>query len=378
MSGGPNRRVMRHAAFWLATMVLSYLMQLPAHFLAGARLYVGGILFVQTPAALLTIYPLLYGVLPRLLRGQFGLIMLLLLAWVPASVLVVDVLRMLYDLGPAAWFGEPVPATFDWSNYQDLGFAWFVLLVMAGAASTLKLLNHWNEQQRLGQELQQRKLHAELQLLKAQLQPPFLFDTLGTLRTLTGRKSPEAPGAVLHLAELLRYLPYASAREAGPLADEADMLRHYVALEALRLGPRIDVSLHFSGDLTAARIAPLLLLPLVENAFRHGAGPAHECPWVSIDLVAKPHSLVVKVINSRVADAANWQEGPGLRTLRARLARLYPGRHSLKLVAEPDTFLATLHLRAARPPEPPAKPLPTRNAAAEAFRKAVSSPPPPR
>jgi hypothetical protein len=337
-------RVVRHLAFWAATLVLSFLMQLPAYFMAGASLYVGGIFFVQLPASLLTIYPLLYWILPRLQRGQFGLLLVLLGAWAAYSNLVIDVLRALYD-----WW--PGPAHFAWANYRDLGYTWFVLMATAGAASTFKLMRDWSEQQQLGQQLQQRKLHAELQLLKAQLQPPFLFDTLGTLHALTLRKSPEAPAAVLHLAELLRYLLYASSQDAVPLADEVDMLRHYLALEQLRLGSRVEVALNFSGALGGATVAPLLLLPLLENAFRHGTGAAQECPWVSLDLVAKPHSMTFKVINSQAAASTTYQDGSSLRNLRERLNRLYPGRHELKIVAEPDMFLATLHLRTTRAAE---------------------------
>ncbi|MBO2009137.1 sensor histidine kinase [Hymenobacter negativus] len=349
MSPARHSRVARHIAFWVATMVLSFLMQLPAYFLAGTPLYIGGIFFVQLPASLLTIYPLLYWILPRLQRGQFGLLLVLTGAWLAFSIVVVDGLRALYDLWPGpVLFGEPAPAHFSWFKYKDLGFAWFVLMAIAGAASTLKLMHDWSEQQQLGQQLQQRKLHAELQLLKAQLQPLFLFDTLGTLHTLTLRKSAEAPTAVLHLAELLRYLLYASSQDAVPLADEVDMLRHYLALEQLRLGPRVEVALNFSGARVGATVAPLLLLPLLENAFRHGTSPAQECPWVSIDLVAKPHSMTFKIINSQAAAGPEWREGPGLRTLRERLNRLYPERHELKIGTEPDLFLATLHLRTGR------------------------------
>ena len=341
-----HSRLARHGAFWAVALGLSVLIQLPAHFLAGVPLSVGSLFFVQLPASLLAIYPLLYGVLPRLLRGQVGLAGLLLAAWLVASVLVVNGLRGLYALGPApGWFGEAAPAAMRWSNYHDLDYAWFVLLTTAGAAGTIRTLNSWHELERLGRQLEQRRLHAELELLKAQLQPPFLFDTLRTLHALTASKSAAAPGAVLHLAELLRYLLYDSARAAVPLADEVDMLRHYLGLEVLRLGPRVEVTLQCNGAVAGATIAPLLLLPLLENAVRHGTGPQQECPWLSIDLVARPHSLTVKVINSRPAGPPDWQAGAGLRTLRERLHRLYPNRHELKLVAEPDSFLAALHLQ---------------------------------
>ena len=356
MSRWAHSRLARHVAFWAGTVVLSFLMQLPAHVMAGVPLYAGGILLVQLPASLLLVYPLLYGIVPRLLRGQLALGLLLLMAWVAASIAVVNVLRGLYDLGPGpTWFAESAKLPFRWSNYSGLGFAWFVLLATAGAASTIKLLSGWYAQQKQSQALRQRQAQAELQLLKTQLQPPFLFGALHTLHQLTAQKSPDSPAVVLQLAALLRYLLYESPQDAVPLADEITMMQHYVALEQRRLGPRVEVALNFSGALEAVPVAPLLLLPLVENAFRHGTGPALECPWVSIDLVARPESVIFKVINSQPPAGGPWREGPGLHRLRQRLTRLYPARHELKFLTEPDTFVAILrlHLAALEPQEKP-------------------------
>ena len=352
MSRWVHSRLARHGAFWAGTVVLSFLVQLPAHIIAGVPLYTVGILFVQLPASLLLVYPLLYGIVPRLLRGQFARGLGLLVVWVPASIAAVNGLRRLYDLGPGpAWFGEAAPAPFRWANYQGLGLAWFVLLATAGAASTIKLLHGWYAQQKLSLALRQRQAQTELQLLKAQLQPPFLFATLGLLHELTRRKSALAPAAVLHLAALLRYLLYESPHEAVPLADEVAMLRDYVALERLRLGPRVEVSLSFSGELAAHRIAPLLLLPFLENAFRHGTGAELDCAWVSIDLVARPAGLTFKIINSQPPAAPDLREGPGLRAVRQRLAHLYGSRHALRITPEPDAFVVALHL-ATTPPAP--------------------------
>jgi LytS/YehU family sensor histidine kinase len=133
-------------------------------------------------------------------------------------------------------------------------------------------------------------------------------------------------------------------------------VQHYVALEQLRLGPRVEVSLSFSGPLSAYAVAPLLLLPFVENAFRHVTGNQLECSWVSIDLVVNNNFVIFKIINSQAGVAAAVREGPGLGHLRQRLARLYPGRHALKVVAEPDSFLVTLHLNMQPAPAAPPQP----------------------
>ncbi len=340
-----HNRAVRHGLFWAAVLGLCFLIQLPAHFIIGTPLYVWGLFFNQLPALLLATYPLLYWILPRLLRQQQLSFLGLLAGWLLAAILLANATRTLYDfgLGPS-WFGEVPGRTFQWGNYLELDYTWFVLLVAAGAASAIKVTNGWYEQRQRQQALLQRKLQAELQSLKAQLQPTFLFNTLRTLHVLTAQKSPASPAAVLQLSALLRYMLYESPLDAVPLADEAEMMRHYVALEELRGGSRVEVSLNFSGALGAHFIAPLLLLPFVENAFRDGTGPQQECPWVSIDLVAKKTSITFKVINSQTQAPADLGESAGLASIRQRLARLYPGRHELKVVTEPDAFLIALHL----------------------------------
>jgi len=350
MRGWARHRIVRHGGFWAATLAANLLVQLPAHLIVGTPLQGWRQVFVQLPASVLTIYPLLYGVLPRLLRparrgaGWAGLV-----AWLLFSVLTANAMRALYAFGSGLTqrgsLGVGLPR---WPGPWELDYTWFVLVATAGAASAIKVLNGWYAERQREQAERQRRLAVELQLLKAQLQPVFLFNTLATLRTLTRAKSAAAPGAVLHLAELLRYLLYDGPREAVPLADELAMLRHYVALEQLRLGPRVEVSLSFSGALAAHRIAPLLLLPALENAFRHGTAPGPDHAWISVDLVARPNLLTFKVLNGQPAapPAVGLTPPAGsLTRLRQRLARLYPGRHELKITAEADTFLLALRLR---------------------------------
>ncbi|HEX8326503.1 MAG TPA: histidine kinase [Hymenobacter sp.] len=248
--------------------------------------------------------------------------------------------------------GKPVVGAFPWGSVVDrLSLNFFILLIVAGSAAAIKVLNGWyGQQQQRSQQLRQQQLHTELQLLRAQLQPSFLLQSLGTLRALTARQSPDSPAAVLHLAALLRYLLYDGAQELGPLAEEVDMLRHYVALEKLRFGPQLDVSLNFSGAVEAHAIAPLLLLPFLENAFRHGPDALLECPWLSVDLVATPNSVIFKVINGQPESTGAEDEGQGLYAVRQRLARLYPGQHDLKIVREPDAEIVTLQLQLAAQP----------------------------
>ena len=352
MSGALRRRAGRHGLFWVAVTGFFLLLQVPAEWLGARRFYqLPEYFLVMLPAFLLATYPLLYGLLPRLLRGQAGLPWLLgLLGWAAGSAGLCALLRAGYVFGLAPGLLHAVPhAPFSWAGllHRGMDFSFFALLFVAGGASAIRVYGSWHAQQLLGQQLQQRHLQAELQLLKTQLQPAFLFATLRTLHGLTQQQSPAAPGAVLQLAELLRYLLYASPLDVVPLADELAMLRHYVALEQLRLGPRLEVSLSFSvGPGRAAQpIAPLLLLPFVEQALHLGTDPRLDCPWVSIDLVAGANSLTFKVLNGQAGAGPTPPDPAHLTRARQRLAHLYPGRHELKIVSEPDTRLLVLVLR---------------------------------
>ncbi|MDB5235752.1 MAG: hypothetical protein JWR44_2745 [Hymenobacter sp.] len=355
------RRVARHGLFWLALWGFFLFIQLPEHFASGRIIYWREYLFIQLPLSLLTIYPLLYLMLPQLLhRRQLGLFLVLLAGWLVVGAGLAGLLQAFYrHVVLPGLFGENLWPPFQWQEVTGgLTFGFFALVATGGLVCVVTGVNYWYEQRQLSVHLQQQRLQTELQLLKAQLQPPFLFRTLQTLQELTLHKSATAPAAVLHLSALLRYMLYESPLDEVPLTDEVEMMEHYVALEKLRLGDRVDVSLNFSGALAAHTIAPLLLLPFLENAFRHGTDGEQECPWVSIDLVAKRNSLTLKVINSCRHAVPGVSGGPDLGDIRQRLSHLYPGRNELKVVAEPDTHLVALHLRFAPAHPAPGTPAP--------------------
>lgn len=357
-----RHRVVRHGLFWAVMLAFSLIIQLPAHWGNGTKLYVIGLFFNQLPASMLATYPLLYWLLPRLLRQRqtlaFGL---LLAAWVAACALLTMLTVICFDfvVMPGLFHDRIDPAFHKGKTYWQLNYTFFITMLTAGIAVTVKLARQWATQRRQRQQLRLQRLRTELQLLKAQLQPAFLFGTLRSLQRLTAARAPESPGAVLHLAELLRYMLYESPHDTVPLADEVAMMRHYVALEQLRLGRRVEVSLNFTGPTEDYAIEPLLLLPFLENAFRHGTAPALECAWISIDLVVRQHRLVLKVINSQLPGPVGCPEGAGLRRVRQRLEHHYAGRHQLQVVPEPDTFLIILRLPlAARAQSAPGRPQP--------------------
>ncbi|WP_400194163.1 sensor histidine kinase [Hymenobacter sp. B81] len=209
------------------------------------------------------------------------------------------------------------------------------------------------ELERQRQELEKQHLAAELSLLKAQINPHFLFNTLNNIYSLASEADPEAPAAtaVLQLSDLMRYLLYESSADTVPLAKEIDHLRSFLSLQLLRLPGAAPDCLRFGVAPEVAEpctypIAPMLLLPLVENAFKHG------------DLTVRPHAVELALalpegrlefsVRNRVRAARPHEPrrpgGVGLANLRRRLQLLYPGRHRLQVEQTADSYFVQLTL----------------------------------
>jgi LytS/YehU family sensor histidine kinase len=222
-------------------------------------------------------------------------------------------------------------------------------LTVAGFAGTIKLAKYWYQQHQLNQQLEKEKLKAELQLLKAQVHPHFLFNTLNNLYALTLTNSAQAPEVVLKLSGLLRYMLYECNVPHVSLVRELQLMSDYLQLEKLRYGDRLDLSVNISGDPAGKLMAPLLLIPFLENSFKHGASEHLDQAWISVDILVRDNTLKFKVINA-IPAAESPQVltgGLGLVNVRKRLQLLYPGTHELKTIREGETFLVSLTLQLA-------------------------------
>jgi len=200
--------------------------------------------------------------------------------------------------------------------------------------------------EQLKQQADSEKLQAELNLLKAQVHPHFLFNTLNNLYALTLEASARAPEVVLKLSDLMSYMLYDSRSETLALDKEIAHIRNYIALEKLRYGSRLALSLKVSGATEHFPVAPLLLLPFVENAFKHGAANATGDAWISIEISVDASLLSVRVENScpETTQPSVAHSGIGLQNVRRRLALLYDREHTLDIVQEPGRYNVHLTL----------------------------------
>lgn len=210
----------------------------------------------------------------------------------------------------------------------------------------IKFFKYWFVEQIQKQQAESEKLTAELELLKAQLHPHFLFNTLNNLYSLVYEKSDKAPKMLMRLSGLLSYVLYECKADEVLLTKTISFIKDYVTLEKERYGDRLDVSLNFSGDIENRRIAPMLLQPFIENAFKHGTSEQLGKVWMSIDLSVKGNHLYFKVINScdNSPAADPEKKGVGIENVRKRLELLYPGKFELLNGFEKDVYIVSLSL----------------------------------
>jgi len=215
-------------------------------------------------------------------------------------------------------------------------------------AIAIKLLKFWYTNQKAQQILTQEKLQAELKFLKTQIHPHFLFNTLNNLYALTLKKSDRAPETVLKLSELINYMLYECKSDEVLLSKEIKFIRNYVDIEKMRYGDKLDVDIRVSGDVGDRKIAPLIILPFVENCFKHGASEDLQQSWVKVTVDSHADHVVIKVENSKAGDnghAIMRDEGIGIQNVKRRLDLLYPSRHELKIMNGEETFLVILSIQ---------------------------------
>lgn len=219
--------------------------------------------------------------------------------------------------------------------------------LIAGVGALIYLLGKWKEQQHFSDILVKEKMAAELQLLKSQVQPHFIFNTLNNIYMLSLKGSTQTSDMIYRLSSLLSYMLYDSKEDVISIEKEVDYIKNYINLEKIRYGERLDVQLNIYKNVKNVTLPPLLFLPLVENAFKHGVSKQVNDSWIHIDISLKQGLLIFKIENScsdNIELLKEFGHGLGLDNLKKRLNILYNGKYELKTMKEDDTFLAVLKL----------------------------------
>lgn len=205
---------------------------------------------------------------------------------------------------------------------------------------TIKTIKERFEQKHQLEILKKEKATTELKFLKAQIHPHFLFNTLNSLYALTLERSSKAPEVVVKLSEMLDYIIYQGKEPKVPVIKEIELIQNYIDLELLRYGDRLDLKFEHSIDEPQTEISPLILLTLVENAFKHGASKNLENPKVHIDLQVISKNLNFSVYNTKPPSHLNnavTKKGLGSANIKQQLQLIYPEKYEL-MINENETF----------------------------------------
>ncbi len=329
-------RLIRHLIFWLIQIpVFSFLFKLPDT--PYWHMHIMSALWI--PVFILYAYPIMYTLIPRyLLLEQYMLFAILLIIWAVIGYFLNYFFR-LYVLFPIS----------DQLQYKAIKNPWaatsyLAMNVMAGFACMIVLFKYWIKKQKDYLTAEKEKTTAELQLLKAQIHPHFLFNTLNNIYSFSLENSSKTPQMILKLSSLLSYMLYDCKANEVLLENEIEMMNNYIELEKERYGTRLEISVNIEGDICGQQITPLLILPFLENAFKHGASEQLEKPWLSLDISVKYNMLRCKVVNSKNEMPFTTKKGIGIENVQKRLAYLFPGRHNLKLNDEGSFFVVSLIL----------------------------------
>jgi sensor histidine kinase YesM len=285
-------------------------------------------------------YGIIYVALPRyILKNQYWAGILVIVSLVLISA-VCSPLIQIFVL-------TPIVEAFEFHVKRISVFSSFMgglrgSTTIAGFAVAIKLVKYWYFKKEENTALEKEKLKAELQLLRGQLHPHFVFNTLTSIYSLALKNSQETPTAILKLSDLMRYMFNECSGNSISLVKEVEMLKNYIDLARSRYNERIDINVNIEGDFGDKQIAPLIFLPFIENSFKYGANEMLESAWISIDLTVDDQLLKFKIHNGKPAGIETISSGIGLRNVKKRLHMLYPEAHELRINEDDDSFIVVL------------------------------------
>ncbi len=291
-------------------------------------------MFLWLPVFMAFTYPLVYIAIPQfLLQGKVYAFTLLILVWGIVGLYVAFAFRsnILFNLQ------QNIGSAF----IPETGLQAHIYLCMTTSAAipmVIKFFKLLILKQQDWLRLHQEKVIAELQLLKAQVHPHFLFNTLNNIYSFSLENSPKTAQLISKLSSLLNYMLYNCKTETVSLQKEIEVMKNYIDLEKERYGNRINLSWTVEGDMKDKSIAPLLLLPFLENAFKHGLSDQIEAPWLEVTITVKGQHFLSKISNSKNEYVVKSKEGIGIENVKKRLQLLYPNSHELEIRDEGNVF----------------------------------------
>ncbi|MFD2245314.1 sensor histidine kinase [Pontibacter ruber] len=215
---------------------------------------------------------------------------------------------------------------------------------------SIKLFYYWAKEKNKAQTIEAEKMQAELHSLRNQFHPHFMFNVLNSLYSRILAKSDDAGDMLLQISSLLRFSVYEANDKIISLEKEIRYISNYIALQQMRFDHRLELSFTVAGEVENRMIEPFLLLPFIENSFKHCMNDEGESGWITIYISVKEDWLTLKVENSipqkkAIADALEGQSGFGIVNVKKRLALLYPETHFLQVSEQEDSYFISLKIK---------------------------------
>ncbi|HEX6849723.1 MAG TPA: histidine kinase [Chitinophagaceae bacterium] len=336
----PLLRVLQHLFFW----VLSFILFL-AIFKTGPK--PATVDYIYTALFQASLFPAVYLNLEFLLP-KFGTRKGFLLYALALSLIIILFTWLNYNFF-AKWSATIFPDYFfiSYFTFKEIAVFFIIYIVIT---TLLKLSKSWffvSELQKKLLEKEKQKTALELKALKAQINPHFFFNTLNSIYSMALDKDDRLPGSILQLSDLMRYFLYASKDHFVPLENELAVAENYIALQKIRSGKQLNVEFLKEGEVTDQKIAPLLLITFLENAFKHGAKGSSGNTFIRVDINIEKEKLNFEIENNKGSiDEIEKGEhnGLGLENIKRQLQLLYPGKHQLNIKDQQDRFMVALQL----------------------------------
>jgi hypothetical protein len=231
-------------------------------------------------------------------------------------------------------------------RFRGYNAALFCFAVLA-LGTSVRVTESWYENEKQKKEMENQKLGAELSLLKSQINPHFFFNTLNSIYSLAIIKSNKTPEAIIKLSEIMRYIIYDTERKRVPLSKEVEYIANYIELQRLRLTKEIQIVFNTELSQEESVIEPLLLLPFIENAFKHGID-IEKGGRILISIVQSGNILQLHVENPLIEESVfpqNGSSGVGMNNTMKRLNLLYQDNYTLTAGPVEDNYVIDLVLK---------------------------------
>lgn len=334
-----QNRWFQHSLFWSLSFYIFLRIIVQQEAVYSIDLIYAGLFHISL---ILAVYTNLYLLIPKWLQQKrYAIYLLCILALIGISALL------------NRWFVDQLGGLLFEGYYFISEFSLWEIAQFTttylGISSLLQWSKAWftvQEKERRINQLEKEKLDIELQALKAQINPHFLFNSLNNLYSLALDQDQKTPELILGLSKCLRYMLYECSGERVPLEKELNYIADYIELQKMRLANAAEVNFEINGIIKEQQIAPLLLIPILENAFKHGLKGDIANAYLDLNITIEEQQLALFAKNNKgqIDDSLKTHKGLGLHNLKQQLSLVYPEKHQISIDETANDFALCLKL----------------------------------